>query len=59
MRIGPVMHTSPVSPRPRSRPAASTIFTDTVGTGGPTEVGLSRASCPLITVATDEVSVRP
>ena len=38
---------------------SSTIFTDTVGTGGPTEVGLSMASWPEITVATDDVSVRP
>ena len=53
------MHTSPVSPVPTSLPWSSTIFTDTVGTGGPTDVGLSRASWPLITVATDDVSVSP
>ena len=40
-------------------PRSSTIFTDTVGTGGPTEVGLSTASWPEMTVATDDVSVRP
>ena len=53
------MHTSPVSPTATSLPCSSAIFTATVGTGGPTEVGLSMASWPPIAVATDEVSVSP
>jgi hypothetical protein len=53
------MHTSPVWPAPRSLPTGSVILRRTVGTGGPTDVGRSMASWPEITVATDEVSVRP
>ncbi len=33
--------------------------TSTVGTGGPTDLGLRLASSPLMTVATDDDSVSP
>src|SRR5581483_1508435 len=56
---GPYIVTSPVCPIGTSLPSASRILISIVGTGGPTEVGLSMASCPEIAVATDDDSVRP
>ena len=59
MRMGPRMQTSPVSPCGRGWFSGSTMRNSTVATGGPTDSGLRLASSPLMTVATDEVSVRP
>ena len=53
------MHTSPVPPWGSGWFSGSTMRTSTPGTGGPTDQGLRLASSPLMTVATDDVSVSP
>ena len=40
-------------------PLSSRMASSRVGTGWPTDVGLSMASCPPMAVATDDDSVRP
>ena len=59
MTIGPLMQISPISPSGRALPLPSMTWISTVGTGGPTDVGLRTASSPEFTVATDDDSVRP
>ncbi len=53
------MQTSPVSPSATGWFIGSTMRISTPGTGGPTDQGLRLASSPLMTVATDDVSVSP
>src|SRR3954451_11028327 len=56
---GPYIVTSPVCPGATSLPWSSRILSSSVGTGWPTEVGRSTASCPPMAVATDDDSVSP
>jgi len=59
MMSGPYIVTSPVWPVGTALPWASRIASSSVGTGWPTELGLSTASLPEMAVATDDDSVSP
>ena len=60
MRIGPAdAHLAGLALGAGAGSIGSTMRTSTPGTGGPTDQGLRLASSPLMTVATDDVSVSP